>query len=1001
MTLPSISVKRPVTVYMLSFLLVLLGLLSIFFLPVELMPGGTQNTISIITRVRGGISPQEVEELITKRIEEAVGGVSHLKSIRSISREGESIVILDFKYGANMDIAAMEVREKYAVIRKDLPGEVERPVIAHYDYYSKTEMIVSITSRDISTERIRALAEDKIKKEILNVEGVANVEIYGGKERKILVEICKDKINALKMPIIEIMRSLGLNNLDMMAGSIEKDERRIFIRTTSEFESVEEMAQIPVTRKKDGTIIKLRDVAKVTDSFLEPVSYARVDYIPGISLYIHKKSDANTLNVAGYLTAVVEKCEAEYIDLKFEIVYNKAEYILKAINSVRVSLFLGAVLVSIVLFLFIRRLRIVFVILVTLPIAVISTFFIIKVLGLSINIMTLSGLALGIGMLVDSAIVIIESIFSGRRFVLSSGKIAERTEKVMLAVIASTFTTIIVFLPLVYLNEKLRASYVPVALTICSSLIIALFISLSLIPVLVYSRCKHDEKGSRRNLKWFRWLKKRYIRLLCLSMRNQRKTLGLTALIFFISAAFLFSRGLELTSFDENEFTIRITPPAGAKLDAVDVIAEDLEKMLKVSPAIKTVSTNVTKTDPRIVVKLYPLNMRKSSKEDIIDMVRAHAEKYGDFFVYFEGGAEEQKSKELVVDVYGYNDKIVSDIGREIAAGLASTGKFKDVKVTNKQSQNEYNIIVDKARAALYEFSVSEIAEIVHSKVRGMRASKYHDEGKEIEIITRLDRKFVRNIEDIKNIILVNRYGDRVYLKQVASFIPVKGPVTVYHKDRYRTFQVSADIGKMDLRTAAQIAENVIGPIQFPRDYFYKFGGGYEDLIRGRNQLFFALILSLLLIYMVLAPMFRSYIQPFIIMLTVPLGVIGVSATLFVWRMNISNGVIMGMIMLVGIMVNNSILLVHHINLLLKEGRKITDGVLNASAERLRPILMTTVTTVFGLIPMVIGINETSALWRSMALTVIGGLTVSALLTLIVIPNLYFIYTYYFRKEGL
>ncbi len=996
MSLPSLSLKNPVTVFMMTCLLTILGLVSLFSLPIELMPQQENRTLSVITRVRGGISPQEVEILVTNKIEEAMAEVTYLRQMSSISREGESVVILRFQTQADMDLVATEVREKMAGIKDDLPSEIEHPVIALFDYQSRGELVISVTSDVFNAEDIRMLADDHLKKELLSVDGVANVDVYGGRERKILVEIDQPQLSRLQVSIEEIMSRLGLSNLDVMAGSIEKEQQKIFIRTKGEFQSIQEIREIPILTQNNGRIIKLQDVAQVKDSYLESNSYARVNQVSGVTLNVQKKSGANSLKVGRDVVAVTDQLRVKYPHFFFDVIYNNGEYIEKAIHSVKISLLFGGILVSVVLLLFLRQLGLVFTVLITMPIALVSSFFVMKLIGLTINIMTLSGLALGLGMLTDSAFVIIENIVAKGSRVLAKREIIRSTEQVLPAVTASTMTTIIVFLPLIYLNEELKAIFAPIAMTITISLVISLLVSLSLIPVLIRYWSSRGRRAVGRK-GFLRRLQKFYQSLLSVTLRNQATVLVIILALFFTSVLFLRQRGLELSVFEENEFTARITPPAGAKLDIVDQMAKQLEDHLEKQPDIETVSTSVTKNDPRIVVKLVSPAKRHLTKTQIVAEIREYVKQFPNFFVYFEGSETEKKAKELVIDVYGRDDQTVTKLGNTIAQKLGQSGRFIDVKISNKQAQDGYGIVIDSRRAALYELTVADIAQTIHAEVRGMRATKYHDQGKELEIVTRLDRSFVQNLEQIKNLEIINRKGKRIYLKQVASFIPAKGPVTVYHKDKFRTFQVSADMGNMDMKTAADVVKGFMSEVEFPRHYFYKFGEGYQELIQGRDQLLRALGLALILIYMLLAPLFRSYFQPVIVMLTVPLAVIGVALVVFLKGLNISNGVIMGSIMLVGIIVNNSILLVHQINFFLQQGRPIVKSVLTASTSRLRPILMTTLTTVIGMVPLTLKINETSELWRSMALTVIGGLSISAILTLIVIPNVYFIYHRIFK----
>ncbi len=1119
--LPAFAVRRPVTILMLTLGAMLVGAVSLFQLPVELMPNISFGQISIIAEIRGGIPPTEVETLVTKPIEEAVSSVGNLKDIISVSKEGLATIIMEFEPGSDMDIAAMEVREKFARIRKDLPKQMEKPVIAKYEYADVPVLILAVTNLEewqpaftpggeekpvsgegilpekgpYSVEQLRRIVDEEIKDRFQRIEGVANIEVSGGRERKILVEIDQAKLMAYHLPIEQIINILSLNNLSLLAGDIQKVENKYLVRVLGEFRDVHEMEEIGIALTPQGSILRLKDIARVEDSYLEPSSLSRLNERPVVSLYIQKESTANTVKVVESVLKEVEKIPPLIKrDIRMTPTSNQAEFIKKAIDTVRESMILGAVIAILILALFFIRekllirlcaflvilltagfflsyweiiprqallyfsysvlalmagigvyqksLRPTFVIALGIPISVIATFAALYFGKFTLNVMTLSGLALGVGMLVDNGIVVLENIFAHRERKGSEKfkSAIEGSTEVFIAIVTSTLTTMIVFLPLVFVNPEISLLYTGFSMSVILSLFFSLLVAVTLIPV-VSARISFSTAGTeltgpqgdhQRDLEWA--LKRRrywffpttagtgltglrgyYQGILERVLKQRYWILGVILLGFAASAWSLKARDKEfIGTTEQNKFTIFIELPTGAKLEVSDQMVAKVEAILKEIPEIKTASARVEKWSSKIYVELNPTGIQSKTTKQIIEEIRPKTDKLQPAFIYFEE-SEEMGTKEVILDLFGHDYDILRELAISIARQMEQVPGLTDVKIRMREGRPELGLLIDKERAALFGLNVADIAETLHAQMRGLVATRYHTEAKEVETIARLREQDRRTFDQLRKLVLSSPLytgeGNQIYLEQVSKFDFRLGPSEIWRKNKNRMVQVSANIGPYPLSKAVEKISQAIRGVNFPKEYFYQFGGNYEKLTQNQKEMTFAFIVTLILVYLVLASLFESYLQPFIIMTTVPMGAIGVAVALAIARKPIGIGVLMGGIMLAGIVVNNAIVFVDRVNALRKEKasgfprlrreasapRRETEAffqfalLVQAAKDRLRPILMTSSTTILGLIPMALDRSEAANLWSPLAITVIGGMISSTLFTLFLVPSLYLI----------
>lgn len=1005
MALPKTCVKRPVTVLMVFCAIILVGIISLYRLPVELMPNFSFGDISIFVDIRGGMPPVEVENLVTKPIEESVGTVSHLENLISISEEGRSRVVMSFEPGINMDFAALEVREKFARVKDKLPEQIEKPVIAKFEQSDVPVLILAVTGADYTPEMLRKIVDEQIKERIQRITGVANVEVGGGRERKILVEVDQKKLQAFRLPIGRVINALNLNNLNLLAGDIEKQKQKYLIRTLGSFKSIEDIKNIGIAVAPSGTVIKVKDVASVKDSFLEAYSYARVNVLPVVSLYIQKESTANTMEVIDGILKEVEKMKPS-LDKKIKLIptYNQADTIKKAIDGVKQTLLIGAFLAIIVLWLFLRDIRSTFIIALSIPISVIATFALMYFQKITLNVMTLIGLALGTGMLVDNSIVVLENIFSlKQKGIASQDKFKVSVlgaEEMVLAIVASTVTTVVVFLPIVFVSKEIRLLYSGLAFTVTYSLLASLFVALTLVPSLAAhlpgSRLKIKDKKQLFKKEFLRRLKEIYKRVLVLGLRFRYVFITFGFILFVIAVVLLGRVEKEFIGTTEQEdFTIFVELPTGAKLDISDQAISQIEKVLSANPEVKTFSSRIEKWSSKIYVKLLPIAERRHSTKEIIENLRPKMEEierqYREAFIYFEE-PQEVETNEVILEIYGYDYDILNELAISMLTRMQTIEGLTDLKIRWRRGRPEWRFKIDKQKAAMFGLTVEDVANILHAQMRGLRATLYHTEAKEIEVIARLQEKDRRTLDDLRKLTITLPDRTQIYLEQLAVFQPGLGPSKIWRKNKSRMIQVSANRGRYAFGTAAKKIKEVLSDMKLPKDYYWRFGENYFRMLRNQKEMSFALMLSLILIYLVLASLFESYSQPFIILVTVPLAVVGVVGALLLTKKSINIGVLMGAIMLGGIVVNNAIILIDHINSLRRKEINRYKALITAGSDRLRPIMMTTGTTILGLVPMAFDRSEMANLWSPLAVTVIGGLTTSTILTLVIVPSMYLVF---------
>ncbi|MCG3205428.1 MAG: Multidrug resistance protein MdtC [Elusimicrobia bacterium] len=1037
---PQFALSRPVALLVSLVGLGLGGVLAFFFMPVELMPNASFGVITITTPVRGGMSPTDVENLISKPIEEAVSSVAHVRDIFSNSKTGKSVVSLEFEPGIDMDFAALDVREKFAKVQGRLPKEIEHPVIAHYRESDVPVLIFALTSEKRSPEELRTLVDGGLKEKLLRVKGVANVDIAGGRERKIIIDVDRHRLAAQGMDIREVVRAIESSNLNVQTGAVQTNAMTTSIRAVGQFVNLDEIGKTVIGISKQGTSIYVKDVAQIRDSYMEQESLSRLNESSSVTVYIQKESSANTVQVVKQARQVLEPFQKDHdSDIRTVEISNQAEAIQQAISSVRMSLFFGIFLVMAVLGFFLG-LKPALAVAVSIPLATLVTGSVMYMEGLSLNVMTLSGLALGIGLLVDNSIVVLETIYKAlaQRGDDLKALILRESSSVSPAIIGGTITTIVVFIPFLLLSKQVQIIYAGVAITITAALISSLYVALTTVPSYVlrtFSRpllsssprpvLGGDDTPPPANSRFKRSavpgveealpqahlviqrLQDLYSQFLPKVLEMKGKFLGGLGLLFLLAVyMFQFHIDKNLSQGDErNEFIVFVELPSGKRMEISDEIVKEVESKIraheKTAASIENITTRIEGWSSKVYVGLKPANKRKQSTEEIIESLRPVVKDIGreqDAFVYFSSPKEGQ---ELIVNIYGQEEKVVADYAIQVSSLFDKESGFIDTKIRYRPGRPEVKVIIDPRRAALFGLTPADVGHVLHAGTRGLRATYYREKGEEIETVVRLKVDQRESVDSVKTLLIPSPRGGQVPLAQIADFDFSLAPSEIWRHNKERMIQVSATVSKMSLEKAAEKAKRLLAELPFNGDYWAAIGGDYHDRLQAQRDFQKALLITAILIFAVLACLFESILQPLLLFVSVPLAVIGIVLALLVTRTPVTMGVMIGILMTGGIAVNNAILLIERFNAERKKNQLgLHDLLMDAGRDRLRPILMTTATTVLGLLPMALDHSAGAELWRPMAITTIGGLLISMALTLFVLPCL-IVYVEDFRLSRL
>ncbi|MGD9677927.1 MAG: efflux RND transporter permease subunit [Vulcanibacillus sp.] len=1013
MKLIDTSVKRPIGVVMIVIAILLIGVISLQNLPIDLYPE-IEVPYTIVVTEYGEAAPQEVEKLVTKPIEGVLSGIEGIKSVQSVSASGQSMVVLEFDWGTDLDDKANKIREKLDRIVNFLPDEATNPLIINIDPNAMPVVRLSV-SGDIDKSRLTYLAKDVIQPRLERAAGVSAIELTGIEEREIKVEVSPVYLEGYGISTNQIIQALGAENVSATAGTLLRGDQDLKLRINGEFTDIEQIKNVIIQSSKGGTY-KLGEIANVYEDFKEASEITKVNGEPSLIFDISKKADANTIQVADEVYKAIEDIkELLPEEVEIDVVYDLSTFIRDSIDNVVLNLVIGGGLATLILYLFLRSVRTTLIIAITMPIAVIATFNLIYFAGETLNLLTLGGLALGIGMMVDSSIVILENIYRYREEGYSRIEAAKTgSAEVASAVIASAITTVAVFLPVVFVKGLASELFRPMAITISFALIVSLIAALTLVPMLSANlsrdneieeiKGKRKEPGVKKGLgKFFGAIYPGYKKILAWSLNHRLIVVITTVVLIYGSYLLVPFVGTEfLPEMDQGEINIDITLPEGTIIGETEKVIDQIVEYLGQIEEVETIFTSAgsggsfsmgggSSNIGNLYLRLKPLADRTRGTDEIMDDIRSFTDMIPgpkiEVTQMQSGGFTSESS--VSVKISGEDLNILSGLADEVKSQVEKVEGTRNITTSFEEGKPEMQIIIDREKAAMYGLTYNEILSTVRTGFSGQLATRIRYEGQEINVIVTLPKEYKQDMSQIEDIPIMLHNGTSIKLRDVAELTQAQGFAQINHEDQKRQVSVEGDIIGRDLGSITTDIENNLKNINVPDGYVIKTGGQAEEMMESFDSLKYALILSVFLVYMVMAVQFEAITHPLTIMFSIPASFIGIIFGLVVTGRTLNVSTFIGIIMLVGIVVNNAIVLVDYINILRERGRDRREAILEAGPARLRPILMTTLTTVLALIPLTLGLGEGAELQAPFATVVVFGLSFSTLVTLVLVPVMY------------
>jgi len=1051
----SFSIGRPVTISMIFIAAVVFGFVSLDRLDLKLLPEISYPTLTVQTEYPDA-APLEVENFVTRSLEEAVGVVAGLRDLRSVSKPGMSEITLEFSWNTAMDYAALDVREKVDLV--ELPRECKQPIILRYDPSLDPVIRLGIYG-DENLVRLRYIADRTIKKELESLDGIASAKVLGGLEEEIHVELDEQKLAALGIPITDVSNRLLQDNINQSGGRLRDRGSEFLLRTENEFQGLEDI-QNTIVSEEDGRKIVLADLGNITRGHREREVVSRINGKEAVEVAVYKEGSTNTVEVAERVVGRIEALEKQLPDgVKVDVLFDQSRFIKASINEVLSAAVLGALLAILVLYLFLKDLRSTVIIGLSIPISIMATFVMMRQFGVSLNLMSLGGIALGVGMLVDNSIVVLESIGRYQERGLERRDATFRgASDVGKAVIASTLTSVAVFLPIVFVEGIAGQVFRDQALTVSISLLASLMVSLMLIPMLsslkgrpavdparLFGPAPPPKERGRFKTRmasvgrvfaltiptffvriflvvvrffarvsaivmrplttafgfFYQKLENRYTPALDWVLHNRGAFLAAIVVLFGVSLLGAKMLGAELIpQFAQGEFSFNVRLPEGSPLAATDAKLRQMEESVAKLNGVERYFTSVgvasrlgsnAKTKDKNIGQLsVVLGVRGQSHEDaVVEKLRTEFNKIEGMTYKFARPMYFTVQTPVEVEIYGYNLDKLKDVSDRFERGLARIAGVKDVKSSMEVGNPEVNVRFDRERLSSLGLSLDDVSNRLKTKIQGEVPTKLKEKEIQVDIRVRTSAWQAENIGELRSLVVGERDERPIMLSTVAEIEVARGLSQITRVSQQRAAVVSGNLSGRDLGSVSRDIEKVIARTDLPLGFTVEIGGQNQELNRSFRSLVFALLLAVFLVYLVMAAQFESFVHPFIILFTVPMGAIGVIWMLLATGQTVSVVVFIGAIMLAGIVVNNGIVLIDYINQLRRSGKSKLDALLEAGRVRLRPIVMTTLTTVLGLMPMALGLGEGAEIRAPMALTVIGGLLGATVLTLLVIPALY------------
>jgi len=1070
--LSKIAVDRPVTALMVSLILIGFGLFGLTDLRLNLYPDVSFPTITVYSTYEG-VAPEDMETLITRPIEESVGSISGIERVRSNSSQGASVVRLNFDWGTDLFFAETEVRKRLDQIRRSLPQDAEQPVVFSYDPNDEPIVVLTLTSDTRSPRELRTISTQQLEQRLERIPGVASAATAGGLSRQINVQLSNAQMRMFDVDIANVANRLRQENVQVPAGELSEGETSYSLRTIGEFKNVEEIRN-SIAAVKDGNPVYLKDIATVEDGIAQPIGNVRVQGNDGVIINVYKQSDSNIVTAANGVAASLDELRSILpAGIELDVLTNRADFIEMSIKNLILTAVQAIILVMLMLLLFLRSGRSSFIVAISIPVSIITTFSIMSWADVSLNIISLSGLTLAVGLVVDNAVVVLENIFrfkeDGEDGRTSSVKGAQ---EVATPVFVSTLTTLVVFLPILFVPGIAGLLFRDLALTISFALIVSVLVALTIIPVLssklfqkeiegdddrsVFGKLGDYRKRSVRNLflslpvylvvillypliflyglitrsssgiftnrvgPFLTRLLDRVERSYNNAVNKALKRSGLVVIASFVLLLaslpiYLLLGGEFFPEVDENNIVLEAQREPGVNLFELERTIVQMEDIIReeVPEARLIVSDYGDKTGIEgadnpggnqgvVRIELVPIDERDRDQFEITASLLQSMERIPGTNIkeLREDPLSPDGETGLIVQIYGYDPEVRQDLAAFVLDGLRETEGIASVFSSADQGRPELRIEMDRERISRVGLNTSQVATAVSNAVRGDVATTFVDEGVEFEVLVQLNPRDRSASDKLNEIQIQTAAGTWMPLDNLARIERFTGPSSILRINQERMLEIEADLAGLDLQTATERARAVLDQVNWPEGYRYEVAGSAEDQAESFQYLLLAFLIAGILTYMVMASQFESLVEPLIIIVTIPLALTGVLLMLWITSTPISVTAMVGLVLLTGIVVNNGIVMIDYIKILQTRGKQRIYAIAEGATRRLRPILMTALTTILAMVPLALQLGSGAETWSPMARTVIGGLTMSTFLMLFAVPCMYNIVNSWVEKAG-
>jgi HAE1 family hydrophobic/amphiphilic exporter-1 len=1015
------SIRRPVTIAILVCVIMILGFFSFSRTSVDLLPDMKFPMAAVITSYPGA-GPEEVESQITKVMESSLNSLSGITEIQSTSSEGSSVILIMFDWSTDMDTVMLDIRENLSYVESFLPESAGKPMVVKMDPNMMPILQIGVSGGD-NLEQLQDIAEDVIQPRLSRIPEIAQVYITGGNVRQIKVEVDPVKLENYNLSLAQVTSVLQTENFNMPGGQYEQGDRKYYVRNLQQFESIEDIADVRILGASGQ--VRLGDIATIEDDYEETTQYTRVNGEPAVGIHCMKQTGANTVTASQEVLEELEKIKQELGgDIEVEVVMDQAQYIQQSIQSTERMLMEGALLAILVVFLFLRNGRSTLIIFLSIPISIITTFILMYFSNNTVNLITMGGLALGVGRIVDDSIVVFENIYRHRQLGEEPVEAAKNgASEVGGAVIASTMTIIAVFAPIAYVEGLTAIIFKPMAITVCCAILASLFVALTIIPLLssrmltdeMMARLSKLDPGNGRKITdrfaiWLDGLGSKYSLFLKSTLNKRRRTVLIVSLLMLVSLAALPLAGAEfIPNMDGGEISISVKMDKGSNISSTDEVSTMIENKLKEIPEVDLIFASVGSSSTMLMgagsdtsvatmyVRLVPVGERKKGIDEVTEEIRQSmadipGAKIDVNTMDVTGGMMASGGDSIMIQLKGDDLEVLKNLSAEVADVVKKVPGTRGVVSSLTDGSPELQIKVDRDRAAAYGLTPIQVSSAINTAMQGTVATQYRVEGDEVDVLVSYASDGVQDIDYLKNISLLSPSGIRVKLSQLATFAVEQGPVTIDRLDQVRVASVTGSLYNRDLKSVMDDIQTRVDKIPLPAGYEVSYSGQNEMMNETFADLALALILAIILVYAVMAVQYESFFSPFVIMFSVPTAIIGISASLLLTGRAFSMPAFIGIIMLVGIVVSNAVVFVDYLEQQIKKGMDRNEAIIETGRVRLRPILMTAFSTILAMIPLALGIGEGAEFQAPMATVVIGGLLVSTLVTLVLVPVVYTIF---------